>query len=171
MPDFWGRMYEKATEPVSFGDSLTYELGAKFIGELAVEDWGCGLGWYRQFAKGPYRGIDGAPSKFCDEVTDLSLYESKTPALFMRHVLEHNPFDWRDILDNAVHSFEQRMVLVIFTPFTKELAIRVKGYAPPDVSFNRRQLTSRFVDCHWKSQKVNTATEYGAEQVFYLERP
>jgi hypothetical protein len=151
-------------------DDITYQLGADFIGELAVEDWGCGLGWFRKFARGPYRGIDGSPSMYADDVVDLREYRSETPALYMRHVLEHNPFDWRLILDNAVASFTKRMVLVLFTP-TSDLTILLRDGDPPDVSLSWNDLTGRFGDLNWHSQRLSTATQYSVENIFYLEKP
>jgi hypothetical protein len=163
-------MFERVTEPRAFGDDVSYKLGADFIGELPVEDWGCGLGWFRKFAKGPYTGVDGSHSMFNDVTADLREYRSDTPALFMRHVLEHNPFEWPVIVDNAVASFTQRMVLVVFTPF-EDFQILLKDADPPDVSLSWSDLTNRFKACHWTHEKVETATTYGIEHVFYLERP
>lgn len=168
---FWDHMFEQATASRPFGDDVTYQMGADFIGELAVEDWGCGLGWFRKFAKGVYRGVDGSPSMFSDDVVDLRTYRSETPALFMRHVLEHNPFEWQGIVDNAVASFRQRMVLVVFTPFYEEFTIVLKDGDPPDVTLPWAALTDRFTDCTWRTETVRTATSYGVEHLFYLERP
>lgn len=168
---YWDNLFEQRTEPMKFGDEVTYKLGAEFIGDLPVEDWGCGLGWFRKFAQGPYKGIDGSMSMFADEVADLREHRSRTPALFMRHVLEHNPFEWRIILDNALTSFTQRMVLVIFTPM-EEFELLVKDSEPPDVSLGWDELTARFLsDITWRHEQVSSATIYGIENVFYLKRP
>jgi hypothetical protein len=158
-----------AGESRAFGDDVTYRYGADFIGELPVEDWGCGLGWFRRFAKGSYTGIDGSPSVFSDRVVDLRDYRSRTPALFMRHVLEHNPFEWQTILDNAVASFQYRMVLVLHTPFN-EFTFLIKDGAVPDVSFAWSDLTDRFIDATWQHKRFHTATVYGVENVFCLTR-
>lgn len=168
---FWDTMYESdnALTPRPFGDNTTYQLGADFIGELAVQDWGCGLGWFRQFATGLYRGIDGSRSPFADEVADLRDYRSQTPALFMRHVLEHNPFEWPVIVDNAVASFTQRMVLVLHTPMS-EFTFLIKDDAVPDVSLSWTELTDRFADVKYRHEQLHTETFYGVENIFYLER-
>lgn len=168
---FWDAMYESdnATTPRPFGDNATYQLGADFIGELPVEDWGCGLGWFRQFVKGPYKGVDGSPSCFTDEVADLRDYRSQTPALFMRHVLEHNPFEWQMIVDNAVASFTRRMVLVLHTPMT-DFTVLIKDDDVPDVSLSWTDLTSRFADVPFTHEQLHTETFYGVENIFYLER-
>lgn len=169
--EYWDDLFEKRTEPMRFGlDDTTYQLGADFIGELPVEDWGCGLGWFRKFAQGPYRGIDGSLSMYTDEVADLREYRSDTPALFMRHVLEHNPFDWRLILDNAVASFTKRMVLVLFTP-TSDLTITLKDGDPPDVSLSWSDLTARFNGLSVGHERLATGTQYGVENIFYLGKP
>lgn len=168
---FWDTMYETVITSRPFGDDVTYQLGADFIGELPVEDWGCGLGWFRQFAQGRYIGIDGSRSAFTDQVADLRDYRSQTPALFMRHVLEHNPFEWPMIVDNAVASFTARMVLVLHTPMS-EFTILIKDDAVPDVSLSWPELTDRFLSANvsWEHEQVHTATTYGVENVFYLER-
>ena len=170
----WDTVYARAAAARPYGDSTTYRLGAAFIGELAVEDWGCGLGWYRRYAIGPYRGIDGSASPFADVVADLREYRSSTPALFMRHVLEHN-HEWRKILDNAIASFQRRMVLVIFTPFGERTSIindveYTPGERIPDISFARAELTEYFQRISFTEQSLHTGTWYGAEHVFFLHR-
>ncbi len=170
---FWDKAFARNFQSHPFGDTITYQMGAEFIGDLPVEDWGCGLGWYRQYAKGPYCGLDGSPSRFCDKVGELGEYRSQTPALFMRHVLEHNAFDWQTILDNAVASFTKRMVLIIFTPFrefTIELKVEHEG-DPPQISFAWSDVTDRFGDASWTSQPTASRTQHGVENVFYLEKP
>lgn len=168
---YWDRI-RRPSESRPFGDSTTYQLGAEFIGELPVEDWGCGLGWYRRFAQGPYCGVDGPRSVHADKVADLREYRSQTPALFMRRVFEYNPFEWQIILDNAVASFTHRMVLVIFTPFS-DFTIMLKG--DPEISFAWSDVTDRFGDVPWSSQTVASKTQHhgtknGIENVFYLEK-
>lgn len=166
---FWDTMYESATTPQPFGgDDVTYKLGADFIGELPVQDWGCGLGWFRRFAQGRYIGIDGSRSAFTDQVADLRDYRSTTPGLFMRHVLEHNPFEWQMIVDNAVASFTSRMVLVLHTPMA-EFTILIKDDEVPDISLSWADLTGRF-GVPFTHEQVRTATAYGVENIFYLER-
>jgi hypothetical protein len=169
---FWDAMYESdnAINSRPFGDDVTYQLGADFIGELAVQDWGCGLGWFRRFAKGPYWGIDGSPSMFSDQVVDLRDYRCETPALFMRHVLEHNPFEWPMIVDNAVASFTARMVLVLHTPMS-DFTFVLKDSVPPDISLSWTDLTDRFADVKYTHEQLHTETSYGVENVFYLEKP
>lgn len=169
---YWDRLYEERTAPMRFGhDDITYKLGAEFIGELPVEDWGCGGGWFQQFAQGPYKGVDGSLTMFSSEVVDLREYRSRTPAIFMRHVLEHNPFEWRIILDNALTSFTQRMVLVLHTPM-EDFEFIIKDAGPPDVALSWDDLTARFLsDITWRHQQVSTTTTYGVENIFYLERP
>ena len=108
--------YADVVDRTSYGDSTSYQKGAEFLKGLAVEDWGCGMGWMRNFVDGPYVGIDGSKSKFSDKVEDLTKYTSKTEGLFIRHVLEHD-WRWEEILHNALSSFTKRMVLVFFTPY------------------------------------------------------
>lgn len=170
----WDRWYSGLREPQAYGDTETYQIGADFLKGLAVEDWGCGKGWFSKFIPEElYRGIDGSATPFADEVVDLVTYRSKTPGLYMRHILEHN-YEWKAILENALASFTKRMALVTFTPFedvTQEIA-----YAPdpgvPDISFGTDEF-SQILDASgakWKHQRLTTATQYRVEDVFLLER-
>ncbi len=170
----WTPLHAGVKRPRPYGDSVTYRLGAAFLDALPVEDWGCGLGWFKRYAIGRYRGIDSSPSPFVDVLTDLSEYRSSTPGLFMRHVLEHN-VAWRAILDNAVAAFTHRMVLVVFTPFGERTRIMQEcDYGPgvriPDISFARADLIRRFSPARFTEQSLNTRTWYGCEHIFYLDK-
>jgi hypothetical protein len=175
----WDNKYRIAEQPEPYGDDTTYRMGADFIGQLPVEDWGCGLGWFQKFARGPYVGVDGSHSRFCDVVAELTLYRSAPPAIFMRHVLEHNPSPaWETILDNAMLSFLWRFCLVIFTPmYSGAEDYIVRPGHPPDISLPHNRLMGmvgdeyRYGPLRWHSETVYTATQYGQETVFYVERP
>ncbi|MPZ20855.1 MAG: hypothetical protein GEV06_23545 [Luteitalea sp.] len=69
-----------------------------------------------------YRGIDGTALPFCDEVVDLVQYRSTVPGIFMRHLLEHND-DWARVLDNALASLTERMVLDLSSPVPRSQGI------------------------------------------------
>lgn len=171
----WDRWYAGLSEPTAYGSTVTYEMGAKFLDGLDVEDWGCGKGWMRTLIPPDrYRGIDGSHSPFADQIVDLAEYRSETPGLFMRHVLEHN-YGWRRILENAVASFTERMCLVIFTPFgdvTREIAF-ADDLGVPDISFRLPDLLTAMLHdskISWTSEDVESATQYGSEAVFYLTK-
>jgi hypothetical protein len=167
----WERWYVDA-ESHPYGSEETYKLGAEFLkGCAVVEDWGCGLGWMRQFVRGCYVGIDGSLSPYADKIVDLATYRSQTPGLFMRHVLEHD-YRWKRILGNAIASFTERMVLVLFTPLqdqTRQLAF-ADDPGVPDIGFALADLTPFFEGLEWKVQTLETATQYGIETVFCLQR-
>jgi hypothetical protein len=169
----WESMYRDETNQRPYGDTTTYELGARWLVGLDVEDWGCGLCWMkRYFPAKRYRGIDGSWSRFVDEVVDLEHYRSQPPAIFMRHVLEHN-WQWQRILDNAVASFTRRMALVIFTPWAEEThPIAVDPWLDvPDLSFRRDDVIDHFAEVQWTSREnMPTATQYKTEHIFFLER-
>jgi hypothetical protein len=164
----WDVWYKDATQRTPYGDALTYQLGAAFLAGLQIEDWGCGYGHFAEYI--PCRGVDGSCSPFADEVADLAEYRSATEGLFMRHVLEHDE-RWKAILDNAVASFTKRMVLVLFTPWaekTEVLTWTLLGV--PDISFSKTDITDRFGGCTWQLEEYQTATYYGVEHVFLLEK-
>ena len=171
---FWETSYRAAKKPMRMGDTKMYELGAHWLEGLFVEDWGCGLGWLRNYVpEDRYRGIDGTWSRFADEVVDLEQYRSEVPAIFMRGVLEHNHGRER-ILDNALASFTRRMALIIFTPWAEEThAISVEPeFGVPDISFRREDIVERFGEVQWTSEEnVPAQTHYGLEHLFLLERP
>ena len=170
----WQAFYSAAEAAYPYGDMVTYAKGAAFLKGLAVEDWGCGAGWFRRYADGPYRGVDGSASRFADLVVDLCRYTSSTPGLFMRHVLEHNQ-DWQQILRNALASFTRRMVLVLFTPLASYTTVLCnREYQPglfiPEISFARHDLLRDLGPLLVGEESLRTATQYGVEHVFYLEK-
>lgn len=170
----WSRWYGLlGDDPEPYGDTATYRSGAQWLSRCPrVEDWGCGKGWMSRFVEPErYWGLDGSYSKFANEVVDLALHRSQTPGLFMRHVLEHD-YRWQSILDNAVASFTDRMVLVLFTPLvdaTRQLAYN-SDPGVPDLAFAEADITSRFGDAGWHAETIQSATQYGTETSFYLEK-
>lgn len=119
----WDHWYasDVADCPVPYADTETYRLGAEWLKDCAlVEDWGCGRGWMSRFMDPQrYWGIDGSHSPWANDIVDLATYKSSVPGIFMRHVLEHN-WEWEVVLRNAVESFNERMCLVLFTPWTTD---------------------------------------------------
>jgi hypothetical protein len=165
------------TKAGGYGDDTTYKLGAEFLKGLDVEDWGCGPGRFRQFHAGLYWGVDGSPSPAASVVQDLYQRLTQVPAIFMRHVLEHNRC-WRRITLNAMCSFERRMVIVVFTPFSTtvdQVLTEVpthKKLKIPDISLCKtdflKALVQDSVTC--REEFVATGTRYGGESIFFLER-
>jgi hypothetical protein len=172
----WDVAYADATvDPQPYGASRSYELGAAALADcITVEDWGCGLGWFKQFHIGCI-GVDGSDSPHADVVDDLATRRSSVEGIFMRHVLEHN-YQWQTVLDNALASFTRRMVLVIFTPWTKQVPhheLRFEAdYGVPTLALNRRTLVDRFGNLEWSQQTIaSPETFYGWEAVFTIGRP
>lgn len=169
----WDNWYKDLIAPQPYGNTETYRLGAEWLEECeTVEDWGCGKGWLRHFIDSTrYRGIDGSVSPFADEIVDLREYRSNVSGIFMRHVLEHN-YDWKKILENAIFSFTDRMVLILFTPpnsETKEIAFS-KDPGVPDIAFRLEDLMLIFdkANISYSYEILSTNTQYGTETVFYL---
>ena len=149
------------------------EIGAAWLEDCArIEDWGCGAGLSTLIPPERYRGIDGTPSPHCAEVVDLVEYRSTVPGIFMRHILEHN-YEWARILDNALGSFTERMALILFTPeqeVTKQIAFQ-SDVGVPDLAFRLADITDRFPsDVSYTVQRIQSATQYGCETIFLLER-
>lgn len=169
----WDRWYAGLDEEQPYGLTETYQLGAEFLADCAlIEDWGCGKGWMRRYvAPDRYRGVDGSRTPFADEIADLAEYRSDVHGVFMRHVLEHD-YRWSLILANAVASFRERMVLVLFTPLVEKT--HEITFAPdpgvPDLAFSLDDLAERFDGLDWSHDTLTTATQYGTETIFYIER-
>jgi hypothetical protein len=127
-------------------------MAAAFLADIdTVEDWGCGRGSFRQFCISPnYIGIDGSKTPFADKIVDLCTYKSTAPAILIRHVLEHN-YNWEQIVSSAVRSFQNKLCLILFTPFateTKEIG-HDKGIDVPDLSFTRQDIERHFSGFKW----------------------
>ncbi|MGH7895325.1 MAG: glycosyltransferase, partial [Candidatus Binatia bacterium] len=166
-----GRWQYANRAPFPYGDEVTYRKGLAFLdGHGTIEDWGAGTGYARRFVvKSVYRAVDGSPSLGVDQVVDLRTYRSDAACIFMRHVLEHNA-DWRSILENALHSFGRRMVLVVFTPFAHETQELATWRGIPDLAFRKDEIVAHFAGLEWREESVETNTEYLREHIFYLER-
>lgn len=175
----WYSSITAADKPQPYGSSPTYEMGAEWLKDCAVvEDWGCGLGWARQFYKeGQYVGIDGTASPYADEVDDLAVRDSPTvPGIFMRGVIEHD-YRWDRVLSNAYRLFTERMCLVLFTPMVmdgpQQLAF-VEKIGVPDLSFSWDNITAAFEEHlirRWDVRVIESPhAGYGVETIFRLEK-
>lgn len=172
----WNRWYAMlGQEPEPYAATKTYEIGARWLGTCeTVEDWGCGKGWLTTLIEpGRYRGIDGSESPFADEVVDLVSYRSEVPGIFMRHVIEHD-FRWAQILDNALASFTQRMVLILFTPLgdrTRDIEWE-KDPGVPNISFKLVDITDRIdaANATWAVQTIESPSKFGVETIIQIGR-
>lgn len=141
--------YSIYKKPTMYGSSddfiLSYKLGMAYLKDCqTVEDWGCGTCFAKQFCKTKYLGIDANKSEWTDVIADLRSYTSKCDGIFMRHVLEHN-YEWEKVLSNAVSSFQKRMALIFFLPFS--LTTEVVNVFPsciPDITFNVLDILTYF---------------------------
>lgn len=176
----WRSWYDRIppdAQPAPYGASESYRRGADWLDGLQVEDWGCGTGWLRTFIPlDRYHGVDGTASPFADEISDLRTRRSRTPGLFMRHVLEHN-HDWQQVLDSAVASFTERMVLVLFTPMSTATGehpdlFGLGGVQVPVISFAHDDLAARFgPGVAWTFEDLHSPqTFFGVERIYYLQR-
>ena len=169
----WAQWYDGKTEPIPYGDTPTYQIAAMFLSGIAVEDWGCGYAWFKGVHNGPYWGVDGTRTPFCDEHDDLAKRRSQTPSVLLRHVLEHNA-EWRDILANALASAEQRIVIIVFTPDGKgepcgyTEGLDIYDYAIPHVAIDDALRDAGFTIS--ERMVLHTPTQYGIETVWLAQR-
>jgi hypothetical protein len=160
-----------------YAETETYKMGAEFLNDMdCVEDWGCGVGGFKRFCTTKYVGVDGSHTPFADKIVDLVNYQSSVDGIMMRHVLEHN-YEWKKLLDNAVSSFNKKMFLVLFVPFsdgpTKEVGHEHNtrsGVDVPDLALNKEELEIHFKGLKFRSQTLKTVAGYGEETVYYLEK-
>jgi len=165
-----------------YDDPLTAKKAAEFIKKIGIktiEDWGCGYGGFRNYIGDfqEYIGIDGSQSRYTDKIVDLEKYTSNIDAIHIRHVLEHN-IHWVKILENAIQSFQNCMVLTIFTPFVQETTIVAEypnfentGITMVDIAFKREDIVKYFANLQWTSEEnIKTETQYGIEHMFFLQK-
>lgn len=170
----WDWDYTRYDRPYAFGDETTYQLGMAWLSDCkTVEDWGAGMAFARKFVVPgqEYTAIDGhhTSDRFVDHIADLREWQSRPDGIFMRHILEHNR-DWRVILDNALESFQQKMALIMFTPF-RDVTAPSRGDALLDIHFRREDLAERFIDLIDHEEHLRTGTQFSEEHIFYLRKP
>lgn len=151
-----------------YGDVLSYEKAAAWLGTGPIEDWGGGPGFARRYFPNGYKLVDGTPGYGADVVTNLTGYVSKCDGILLRHVLEHN-VNWKFILENALASCK-KLVLIVFTPFADDTHIIAwnDNVDPPvpDISFAREDLISMFQT--YTEESFISDTQYGGETIFYV---
>lgn len=159
-----------ATEvPGSYADDTTYKMAADWLEGLPTEDWGCGFATFSKFHRGPYVGVDGS-GEWCDVKDDLTTRQSATAGLLLRHVLDHN-HEWQKVLDNAVASFLNRMVIVLFTPLQDETRVlSVHQFGVPNIGFKLSDVTDRLVGCDYEIEHLTTDSEFGVETIIRVWR-
>ena len=91
-------------------------------------------------------------------------------------MLEHD-LRWRNILRNALASFQRRMVLVVSTPFVRatEEDHRIPGFTRrnrnPRDSLCSRDLVREFHTIRFRlEENVPTDSPFGREHIFYLSK-
>ena len=171
-----GDRQHKQTRPRRGGCDTTFKRGADYLSGVGrVEDWGCGMAYFKRFVPaGYYWGIDYDPFAASDQAADLASYASTTDGLLLRHVLEHD-LRWRSVLHNALASFRRRMVLVVYTPFIRATGehSRVDGPAGgavlPENHFCRGDLVRELRGVSFRlEENIPTDSPYGREHVFYI---
>jgi hypothetical protein len=164
--------YSKAVPGQKYGDDdITYEKALAFMADCpTVEDWGCGFGNAKTLCKTTYRGVDGSKGPNTDVIADLREYKSETDGILLRHVLEHN-HDWKKVLDNAIASFKNKMVIILFTPLvasTRQIATNWSNI--PDISFRKEDILEPLKEFTVTEEVLRTKTQYGIEIMFYVTR-
>jgi len=157
---------------VTYGSLESYRQPIAWFDEVGgvLEDWGCGCAAAKAYVKKcKYIGIEGSKNDYADRCdVDLTSYTSSPDCLLLRDVIDHNP-NWKQVLQNAVQSFQKRMVLVIFRDMgteTKVVFVNTDSRYPgvPDFQFRASDLLSFIKPYLVKLDKINHET------LFYLEK-
>ena len=175
--DDWYKDLKPGDENIAlYGDATTYRLAAAFMAELdEVEDWGCGKGGFRLFCQGRYKGVDGSHTPYADVIADLATYRSSAQGILLRHVLEHN-YQWEEVLKGAVASFQKKLCIVLFTPFsegaTRELAHnKALGVDVPDLALAQSEIERHLTGLRWRLfRDLATKSQYKVEHVYCIWR-
>jgi len=113
--------WETRVKGPRYGSDDTYRMAAEWLsGCVQVADWGGCLGYFQNFLpkETHYTVVDGTSHEGWPPnwiVADLAKYSEPSQGILLRHVLEMTP-SWREVLDNALAAFTERMVVVTFTP-------------------------------------------------------
>lgn len=176
----WGTLI--TGEQRAFGDQITYHRAAQFLADCEqIEDWGCGFSWFSKIMTGHsdahVQNLDGTKTDYTDRQVNLCNYRSRAEGILLRHVLEHN-HDWKQVLENALHSFQRKLVIVTYTPFTEETHNRGDhqfddGTTVPVISFRLEDLQecfAKYPEISVSEERIQTNTEFRDERLFYLEK-
>ena len=145
----------------------------------SIEDWGCGNCVFRYYLDKDikYIGIDGSNTSYQDKIEDLTQYTSKSDGVYIRHILEHND-EYKKILENAIMSFENTLILVLFTPFTNKnnteilTTCNLEGRIIPDIAFNKNYIISLIEQnrCSYQLiENIESKTSYKFENIFIIK--
>lgn len=181
----WNKLYAKDANRQMFGDDTTAKIAAKwFAGLTTIEDWGCGHGGFKLYLppSTQYIGIDGSNSRHADIISDLEYFHSSNPdGILLRHVLEHNR-NWELILKNALKSFEKKLCIILFTPFTNNETKVIAEYKNffdggmdiYDIAFKKLDILYPISavpsSIFHVIPNIKTNTQYGEETMILVER-
>lgn len=153
----------------SYGTDETYRLAAEWLcGCTSVADWGGGTGYFGRFLAPSVRYVvvDGTPQTPGCVCADLSSYREPSDGILLRHVLDQAE-DWLAVLNNAVASFQRRMVVVTFTPMAEVTSIVKRKSGWPVRHFNPDDLIA-VMRPHVVVQEWCKTSH--PEMIYYLER-
>ena len=171
----WNAAYSGLSNPEPYGDTKSYELAETWLSKRAIEDWGCGKGWFKTIHQGKYIGVDGSQTPFADKVEELTRYTSKVNSIVLRHVLEHDK-NWEKIWENALISAEERIALILFTPISagetllnsSDTKIGVPDLSPSTNKILTKSLHAGYSLIH--CEHIRSHTRYGAEVLLVFSR-
>lgn len=177
----WDRHYAENPYVIPMGASPAYKMGAEAFrraGCHAVEDWGCGYGWFevalgREAPQIAYTGVDGSNGPTRRVIDDLVTRTTSVDGIFMRAVLEHN-YDWEALLDNALRSVTKTLVLALFTPFADKpphVELRFEDdFGVPTLALHEATLYEHFEDLTVSTTAfVSPNTAYGIETLITVD--
>ena len=107
----------------------------------------------------------------------MAKYRSNSEGIYIRHILEHND-EYKKILDNALMSFTNTLILVLFTPFTDNSetdiisSCKLEGRVIPDIAFNKNHIIKIIEEknCSYELvENIKSKTFYNFENMFIIK--
>lgn len=151
-----------------------------------LEDWGCGVCILGKYLRKDieYLGVDGSPvnSPFKTVVSDLRNHKSTPDAVYIKHVLEHNP-EWETILRNFLTSFKKLGMIIIFTPMSstdKDVVLKSvfsgtnenKDHVDiPDISISKskfEKILDEYENITYTSSSTQWSSQYQVETIYHF---
>lgn len=152
-----------------YGTEETYRRAAAWLIDCeAIADWGGGSGHFGRFLNPNvnYVVIDGTLQGGPQVLADLASYHEPCEGIMLRHVLDMTE-DWRNVLANALRSFQRRMVVITFSAEADRTHVtRIKG-GWPMTRFALTELRAAMAPHLVRDEQIRTSHP---ERIYYLER-
>lgn len=169
--------YDHVPQGKTYGNTASYEAAETHLTGLHVGDFGCGTTAFRNYHTGPYTGIDGSPGH-ADIIADLTTYQGDYEGVLLRHVADHNPDHWRQIIANAIASASIRCVIVTFIADMDQTKVIAwskpdpEGRWPrgiPNVGFSTADIAAELTGYEYTTYQLPATGKLAQERLWVIE--